>query len=478
VIKPSPIKNAAAIGRYFAEETASMRWSGKVADFLQIKGRRVTKDELTRASAGYCPLSSQPLYQRHSTNRRLGWDILFMPPKSISVAALVGTGGDRIVRAHSQAVETAFNALAEPAAAVSARSDLGLHNWRTTGAMLFTHVVHRTNREKEPHLHSHLLVMNTTLDAGRRLMGLETGPVFERFGAMEKMYNHELARNLRREGIACSLSLSGDTIIPEIEDSLEIQQAFSKAHTRILRHASLIAEEIQSQRARDGLIPLGHRTIGFLSKQIANDRHRPAKESGIERKITRSHWRHSIDQDALEVIDRCSKPSKGLRLRTFRNGNTQSVLLPSIIADLASEQYPLRNRRNISAVQVMVHCTERTPDLSAKRILESALSQCQHISNSARRKRMESQIKVGLALAGITPLDGALPSSRIQINDPVLSTALGERLTPLTRRIRLAQSIDRNVQRHEERRTDREATALTQALHAHFQQRRRYVQRT
>ena len=167
-----------------------MRWSGKVADFLQIKGRRVTKYELTQASAGYCPLSSQPLYQRQSTNRRLGWDILFMPPKSISVAALVGTGGDRIVRAHSQAVETAFTVLAEPAAAVSARSHLGLHNWRTTGAMLFTHVVHRTNREKEPHLHSHLLVMNTTLDAGRRLMGLETGPVFERFGAMEKIYNH------------------------------------------------------------------------------------------------------------------------------------------------------------------------------------------------------------------------------------------------------------------------------------------------
>ena len=88
---------------------------------------------------------------------------------------------------------------------------------------------------------------------------------------------------------------------------------------------------------------------------------------------------------------------------------------------------------------------------------------------------MESQIKVGLALAGITPLDGALPSSRIQISDPILSAALRNRLTPLTRRMRLAESIDRNVQRHEERRIDREAIALTQALRAHFQKRRRYV---
>jgi conjugative relaxase-like TrwC/TraI family protein len=477
VIKPFPIKNAAAIGRYFAEETASMQWSGKVADFLQIRGRRVTKYELSQAAAGYCPLSDRPLYQRQSTNRRLGWDILFMPPKSISVAALVGAGGDRIVRAHSQAVDAAFNLLAEPAAAVSSRSNLGLHSWRTTGAMLFTHVVHRTNREKEPHLHSHLLLMNTTLASGRRLMGLETGPVFERFGAMEKAYNHELARNLRREGIACDLSSSGDTIIAEIEDSLEIQQAFSKAHTRILKHASLVAEEIQSQRARDGLIPLAPKTIGFLSRQIANDRHRPPKESGIEKKITRSHWRHSIDQHSLAVIDRCSKPAKSLRLQTLRNGNTQSVVLPSIIADLASEEYPLRNRRNISAVQVMVRCSEKTPDLSAKRILECALLRCQQITDSARRKKMEAQIRVGLALAGIMPLDGPLPSSRIQIN-PDLSGALANRLAPLARRVRLARSIDRNVQRHEERKKDREEATLTQALNAHFQKRRRYGQRT
>jgi hypothetical protein len=128
----------------------------------------------------------------------------------------------------------------------------------------------------------------------------------------------------------------------------------------------------------------------------------------------------------------------------------------------------------------MVRCTEKTPDLSAQRILDSALSQCRQISDSARRKKMEAQIKVGLALAGIMPLDGPVPSSRIQINDPVLADALANRLAPLTRRVRIAHTIDRNVKRHEERRTEREAAALTLALNAQFQKRRRYghVQRT
>jgi conjugative relaxase-like TrwC/TraI family protein len=475
MIKPSPIKNAAAIGRYFAEETASMRWCGKVADFLEIRGRRVTKYDLSQAAAGYCPLSGRPLYQRHSSNRRLGWDILFMPPKSVSVAALVGVGGDRIIRAHTQAVEATFDLLAEPAAAVSARSALDMHQWHTTEAMLFTHVVHRTNREKDPHIHSHLLVMNTTLDRQTRLMALETGPVFERLGAMERMYNHELSRNLRCEGIRCSVSESGDTIISELEESEEIQCAFSKAHARILKHAPQIAEQIQSQRVKDGLIPLHPKTVGFLSRQIANDRHRPAKEAGIEKSITRSHWRHSIDQASLELIDRCSKPSRALRLRTVRNEKTQSVILPSIVSDLVSEHFPLRKRRSITAIQVMVRCTEKTPDLSAKTILKSALLQCQKISDRSQRKKVEAQIKAGLALAGITSLDAPLPDSKVRVNDPVLTQVLLDRLSPATRRMRLSRKIDRNLERHEERRIVPEPVTLNEALTRHFEQRRRYV---
>jgi conjugative relaxase-like TrwC/TraI family protein len=470
VIKPFPIKNAAAIGRYFAEETAFMQWSGKVADFLEIRGRRVTKQELSQAASGYCPLTGRPLYQRRATSRRLGWDILFMPSKSISVAALVGAGGDRIIRAHTKAVETTVDLLAEPAAAVSVRSHSDLHQWRTTGAMLFTHAVHRTNREKDPHLHSHVLAMNTTLTPWMRLMALETGPLFELLGAMERVYNHELSRNLRREGIHCGMSESGDTIIPQLEVSGEIQRAFAKAHARILKQAPVIAEQIQSQRVKDGLIPLHPKTVGFLSRQIANDRHRPTKESGIERRITRSHWRHSIEHTSLELVDHCSKPSRAVRLLTVRNEKTQSVILPSIVSGLVSDQFPLRNRRNIAAIQVMVRCTESSPDLPAKKILESALHQCQKISDRAKRLKVQAQIKAGLTLAGLSSLNTPELSARVQVTDRLLSRALLDRLSPAIRRVRLSQDIDTTIERYERHR--KESIPLAEALNAHFEHRR------
>jgi hypothetical protein len=307
-------------------------------------------------------------------------------------------------------------------------------------------------------------------------MALETGPVFERLGSMERIYNHELSRNLRCEGIECSVSESGDAIIPELEEAEEIQLAFSKAHARILKDAPLIAEQIQRQRAKDGLIPLHPKTVGFLSRQIANDRNRPPKQAGIEKKITRSHWRHSIDQGSLDLIDRCSKPSRALRLRTVRNENTQSVILPAIVSDLVSEHFPLRNRRNITAIQVMVRCTDKTPDLPAKMILKSALLLCEKISDQAQREKMKAQIKVGLALAGISALDAPLASSKVRVNDPTLTKVLLDRLSPATRRMRLSHEIDRNAERHQEqRRTVPEPVTLNDALTRHFEQRRRYV---
>lgn len=469
MIKPYPIKNSAAMGRYFAEETASMRWSGKVADFLEIRGRTVTRPDLTRAAAGYCPLSGKPLYQRRSGSRRLGWDIIFMPPKSISVAALVGAGGDRIIRAHLRAVESTVNLLAEPAAAVKTRSPANFHLWQTTGAMLFTQAVHRTNREKEPHLHSHVLVMNTTLTKKKVLMGLETRPLFERFEAMERLYNHELARNLRRDGIDVTTSDAGDAIIAELESSEPIQRAFAKAHARVLKDAASIAEEIQGRRLHDGLIPLHSKTLAFLSKQIANDRYRPAKEAGIEKKITRFHWRLAIDRVSLELIDRCCKPSKHVRLRTIRNEKTQSVILPSIMSQHLSTEFPHRTKRNITAVQVMIRSSRHTPDLSAKEILESALRQSAKIADRQKRIQMESQIKAGLALAGLRTLNTLEPTGGVKVNDPVLSRVLFERLSPTARRIRLSETIDIEIERRNERQRSAYPVALTEALSQHFE---------
>jgi len=468
VIKSAPIKNSACLGRYFVEETASIQWRGNVANFLQIKGRKVTRPDLAKAASGYSPLDGQPLYQRRSSNRRLGWDIIFAPAKSVSVAALVGSGGDRIIRSHFLAVESAFDLLAEPAAAIRTRSALDLHDWETTGSMLFTHVVHRTNREKEPHLHSHVLVINTTLASKNTLMALETGPVFERFAAMERVYNHELCRYLRRDGIDAKMSENGKTIIPDLEGSQSVHSVFAKAHARVVTQAAAIADGIQDQRSKDHLFPLHPATLRSLSRQIANDRYRPPKEAGIEKKLTRVHWRHSIDRACLDLIDRSSKSRKRVRLRTVRNQNTQSVILPSIVGERTSTEFPHRAKRNITAIQVMIRCTKDTPDLSAKEILETALKHSAKIFDRSKREDMESHITAGLALTGLRILNTLEPTNTIKTNDPVLSRTLIARVSPATRRVRLAASIDKAAGSYNERSQTETSAALSVALTEHF----------
>lgn len=445
-----------------------MRWAGAVAHFLQIHGRTVTRSDLIKAASGYSPLDGQPLYQRRSSLRRLGWNIVFAPTKGISVAANVGSGGDRIVRAHSLSVESAFGLLAEPAAAIRTRA-LNLHDWETTGSMLYTHVVHRTNREKGPHLNSHVLLMNTTLSSQNTLMALETGPVFERFAAMESVYNHELCRLLRLDGVDARMSQHGKAIISDIEASKAVHSAFSKAHSRVVTQAVEIAEEIQAARRKDRLFPLHPTTLTAVSRQIANDRHRPPKEPGIEKKISRAHWRHSIDRACLELIDQASRSQKGVRLRTVRNQNTQSVILPSVVAKLTSSEFPHRAKRHITAVQVLIACTKDTPDLSARQILEAALAHSAKIFDRAKREDMEAHIKAGLALTGVRVLNTLEPTDKIKVTDPLLRRTLIARVAPATRRLRLAASIDKASEKHNQRSLVNSSTTLGSALTQHFE---------
>jgi conjugative relaxase-like TrwC/TraI family protein len=445
-----------------------MQWSGAVAHFLQIHGRTVTRPDLIKAASGYSPLDGQPLYQRRSSRRRLGWDIVFTPTKGISVAANVGSGGDRIVRAHFQSVESAFGLLAEPAAAIRTRSALNLHDWETTASMLYTHVVHRTNREQEPHLHSHVLVMNTTLSPQNTLMALETGPVFERFAAMERVYNHELCRLLRLDGIDARMSEHGKATIPHIEGSKAVHLAFSKAHSRVVTQAAGIAEEIKSARSKDRLFPLHPTTLTALSRQIANDRHRPPKEPGIEKKITRDHWRHAIDRACLELIDQASQSRKSVRLRTVRSQNTQSVILPSVVAEHSSSEFPHRAKRHITAVQVLIRCTTETPDLSARQILETALKHSAKICDRSKREDMESHIKAGLALTGVRVLNTLEPTDKIKVEDPLLRRTLSARVAAATRRLRLASAIDKASENHNLRSHADSSAALRSALTQHF----------
>src|SRR4030095_10459230 len=94
-------------------------------------------------------------------NRRIFYDFTFSPPKSVSLVALIADDR-RVIEAHERAVRGAlpeFEAFAATRVRMNRANDSRLT--RNLVAALFTH---DSSRALDPHLHTHCIVFNATLD--------------------------------------------------------------------------------------------------------------------------------------------------------------------------------------------------------------------------------------------------------------------------------------------------------------------------
>jgi len=130
-------KEHLAVGDYYAEgQTVPGQWFGQGAAELGLNGI-TTADEFTRLCENLHPQTGERLTLRQKTtrtemgadgkeretaNRRVFYDFTFSPPKSVSIAALVGDDS-RIVEAHEQAVTLAMNQLQNFAATRVRKND-------------------------------------------------------------------------------------------------------------------------------------------------------------------------------------------------------------------------------------------------------------------------------------------------------------------------------------------------------------------
>lgn len=228
-----------SVGDYYSEnERVRGEWAGEGTTMLGLAGV-VTRDEFLALCDNLHPKSGEQLTQRRNTirrtedgeaaNRRVFYDFTFSPPKSVSVAALVG-GDKRIVTAHTEAVKKALTEL-ECFAATRIRG--AKHNAdRRTGNIVAALFEHETSRALDPHLHTHCIVFNATHDPGeRRWKALQN---YEMLGAqkfVENVYYHELSRALQTFGYTIANSARGDFELVEIPR--DVCERFSKRHREI-----------------------------------------------------------------------------------------------------------------------------------------------------------------------------------------------------------------------------------------------------
>jgi conjugative relaxase-like TrwC/TraI family protein len=228
------------VGDYYEEgQRVTGQWFGLGAELLGLNGK-VGGEAFLRLCENRHPASGETFTQRlnttrmdeagdHTANRRIFYDFTFSPPKSVSVAALVGVD-ERILEAHAQAVRSA---LKEFEAFATTRVRIGRANCdRSTGNFVAATFTHDTSRALDPHLHTHCIVFNATFDAvENRWKALQNYELLRARKFAENVYYHELARKLRGFGYEIRNLARGDFQIQGISD--EICERFSKRHTQI-----------------------------------------------------------------------------------------------------------------------------------------------------------------------------------------------------------------------------------------------------
>lgn len=233
-----------AVGDYYTESNRVLgEWIGIGAEALGLTGV-VEQKEFVRLCENAHPQTGAQLTARlnhtrkenagtseehEAANRRVFFDFTFSPPKSVSIAALVG-GDERIVEAHQEAVKIAAREL-EHFAATRIRQ-AGSNADRQTGKIVAALFQHETSRALDPHLHTHCIIFNATHDSEQgRWKALQNYHMLLAQKYVENVYYHELARALRSCGYTVENSARGDFRLAEI--SPELCERFSKRHREI-----------------------------------------------------------------------------------------------------------------------------------------------------------------------------------------------------------------------------------------------------
>ncbi|MGN5606115.1 MobF family relaxase, partial [Xanthomonas citri pv. mangiferaeindicae] len=256
---------------YYAKENPG-EWQGQGAQVLGLTGP-VEQAQLSRLLDGRLPNGEriQTTFDPTDNKKRMGLDLTFSAPKSVSMQALVA-GDKDVTAAHDRAVTRALEQVERLA---EARKKVKGKSYRErTGNMVIGKFRHEMSRAKDPQLHTHSVVLNMTQRADGAWRALSNEDIFRVQHEVDALYKAELARGLQALGYAIRLvDDQGNFELDHISrDQIE---AFS-ARSRIIEEA--LANEGKTRA-----------TATTLEKQIISLATRPRKDES-DRDLVKQYW--------------------------------------------------------------------------------------------------------------------------------------------------------------------------------------------
>ncbi|MEQ8909405.1 MAG: MobF family relaxase [Vicingaceae bacterium] len=191
---------------YSKDVQISGKWHGKLAAEFGLSGT-IQQEDFYRLIDNQHPQTGEQVTERMAANRRVGYDLTFNAPKSVSLA-YAATKDERILEAFNKSVQ---DTMQEVETVARTRVDTnGVKSLRETGNIVYGSFTHMTSRPEkdssgikriDPHLHTHAYVFNMTKDREEnRYKALENSGIKMNAPYFEASFHSRLAENLKELG--------------------------------------------------------------------------------------------------------------------------------------------------------------------------------------------------------------------------------------------------------------------------------------
>lgn len=342
---------------YYSKEGDASAWQGKGAETLGLDGA-VSSERFRELLAGEIKPGAEIIRSdtRKDSNSRIGIDLTFSAPKSVSLQALVG-GDGAIIRAHDRAVERAVEA-AEQRAQARKKID-GKTQVENTGNLVVAKFRHETSRERDPQLHTHAVVLNMTQRSDGQWRALKNDEIIKMTKYLGAVYRAELASELTKLGYNVRHERDGMFELAHI--SRPQLEAFSQRSAQI--EERLAAKGLTRETATPG------------EKQQATMESR-ARKVATEREEVFKDWQGRA-KDLKIDFERREWAGKGVQgPETSKHSTPQEFA-----ADVGA-------RRSVR--WAVNHLTERSAVMNERQLLDTAIK---HAVGSARLQDIEAEVK-------------------------------------------------------------------------------------
>lgn len=342
---------------YYAKEGESMEWQGEGAKALGLTGS-VDSERFKELLAGEIKPGQEIIRTgaRKDSNVRIGIDLTFSAPKSVSIQALVA-GDSAIIKAHDRAVAKAIEA-AEQRAQARKKVD-GKTMVENTGNLVVAKFRHETSREKDPQLHTHAVVLNMTQRSDGQWRALKNDEIIKMTKYLGAVYRAELAAELAKQGYSIRHDRDGMFELGHI----------SRAQ---LEGFSQRSAQIEERLAKQGLT---RETATAAEKQAATMQSRATKTSA-EREAVFRDWQARAKELGIDFSRRDWAGQEVKGPQTARQSTPSEFA-----ADVAAQR----------AVRYAVnHLTERQAVMTEGKLIDTAIK---HGMAGATLKDIEAEIQ-------------------------------------------------------------------------------------